>query len=116
MRLYLDEDSAASVLVAMLRRGGHDVEVGQVGDRDPEVLRRAIMRGRVLLSHNHDDFRDLHDLLVAAMGHHPGILVVRKDNDPSRDLSIRGITLAIEKLEQSGLQINDEFHILNQWR
>ena len=116
MRLYLDEDSSAAVLVSLLQRAGHDVEVGPIGDKDPEVLRCAILLKRVLLSHNHDDFKDLHDLIAAARGAHEGILIVRKDNDPTRDLSSRGIAHAIDKLVQSGLSIGNEFHVLNQWR
>lgn len=120
MNLYLDEDSAASALTGILRKGGHDVqlcqEAGLAGLSDPRNLRHAILNQRVLFSSNHDDFEDLHELIVVAGGHHPGILVVRKDNDPSRDLSPRGIIRAIEKLEQSGLPIADCFHVLNHWR
>jgi|SRR3954447_25353436 predicted nuclease of predicted toxin-antitoxin system len=120
MNIYLDEDSSAAVLIAVLRRANHDVQSaadqGQLSHKDPEIFRRAVILGRVLLSHNHDDFEDLHDLILTSGGHHPGILIVRKDNDPSRDLSARGIAVAIEKLIQSGMRIDDGFHTLNQWR
>ena len=42
---------------------------------------------------------DLHDLFVAAAGHHAGILIVRFDNDPRRNLTERGIATAISMLE-----------------
>ncbi len=38
----------------------------------------------------HEDFQDLHDLLMAAGGHHPGMLVVRFDSDPRNNMTDRG--------------------------
>jgi hypothetical protein len=70
----------------------------------------------VLLTFNYDDFKDLHLLIHAATGRHPGLIVIRKDNDSSRDLSVRGIVNAIRKLEQSGQTIENEYHILNHYR
>jgi hypothetical protein len=35
------------------------------------------------MTRDHEDFADLHDLVLAVGGHHPGILVVRFDNDPA---------------------------------
>jgi hypothetical protein len=53
---------------------------------------------------------------VIAQGHHPGIFVVRKDNNPKRDLNDAGIVRAIHKLLAAGVPIADQFHIPNQWR
>ena len=61
-------------------------------------------------------FEDLHDLVMAAGGHHPGMLVVRFDNNPRHNLTDRGIASAISKLESSGVPIPDRLHVLNQWR
>jgi len=109
MKLYLDDDSVAAVLVALLGRAGHDVEtpadVGLAGREDP-----------VHLTHNYRDFEQLHDLAMAVGGHHPGILVVRKDNDPKKDLTGHGIVRAIAKLIASGTPIADCYHVLNHWR
>lgn len=120
MKLYLDDDSVAVVLVALLRRAGHDVQIpadaGIDGQEDPVHLTHAVLQDRVLLSHNYRDFKLLHDLVVAVRGHHAGILVVRKDNDPKRDLTMHGIVRAIAKLLASGMPIADEYHILNHWR
>jgi hypothetical protein len=55
-------------------------------------LMHAICTGRVLLTHNHDDFNRSHELVLLVEGHHPKILVVRRDNDPRRDLRPRGIS------------------------
>jgi hypothetical protein len=120
MKLYLDEDSAAKLLVQLLRKAGHDVQlprdVGLSGKDDPIQLRQAIRAGRVCLTQNHHHFQALHELIMEAQGHHPGIFIVRKDNNPKRDLSEHDIVRAIGKLLASGLPLADHLHILNQWR
>jgi len=120
MNLYIDEDAAQIALVNQLRAAGHDVqtpaEVDLLGKSDARQLRHSIATDRALLSYNDRDFRELHYLVTESGGHHAGILLVRRDNDPSRDLSLRGIRNAIEKLERSGLPLRDMLHILNAWR
>ncbi len=120
MRLYLDDDSADALLVALLRQAGHDVQVpadvGMKGEFDSVHLTHSVREDRVLVSRNHDDFENLHDLIMQAQGHYPGIFIVRRDNDPSRDLKPAGILRAIRNLLASGVPIQNQFHILNQWR
>jgi hypothetical protein len=120
MRLYLDDDSVERLLILLLRQAGHDVQlpadVGLAGSDDPVHLRHAALDDRAVLTKNHDDFLQLHELIVDTGGHHPGVLVVRKDNDPNRDLKAVGIVRAIRSLEASGMPIRDGFHILNHWR
>ena len=120
MNLFLDEDSSSAALAQLLRKAGHDVrsvlELGTTGEPDPEQFRYAIREDRVLLTRNHDDFEMLHYLIRDARGHHPGVLVERTDNDASRDLTPRGIVVAIGELEAADLPVRDDFHILNHWR
>jgi predicted nuclease of predicted toxin-antitoxin system len=120
MRLYLDNDSADPLLAQLLRNAGNDVELprdaGLSGEADPVHLKHAITDTRVLLTKNYRDFLYLHNLIVAAQGHHPGILVVRQDNDPRRDMTPRGIVHALANLEAAGVTIADGYHILNHWR
>jgi predicted nuclease of predicted toxin-antitoxin system len=120
MRLYLDDDCTEAVLVQLLRRAGHDVQlpadVGLGGAADAVHLAHAIREDRVLLSKNHDDFRDLHLLILQALGHHPGIFMVCQENNPNRDLKAPGIVRAIRNLIAAGVPIRDELHILNNWR
>jgi hypothetical protein len=120
MRLYLDDNSANPVLVKLLQKSHHDVEVprdaGLSGEADPVHLRHAIIATRVMLTRNYDDFLDLHDLILAAQGHHPGILVVREDNDPRRDMKPGDIVRALANLEAAGVPIADSYLILNHWR
>jgi hypothetical protein len=124
MKIYLDDDSTATLLVRLLTAAEHDVlipaQAGTAGESDPVHLTKAILEARVLITGNHDDFEDLHLLVLDSGGHHPGILVVRKDNDPNRDMKARDIVRAIRNLLAyllaNSLSINDEFHILNHYR
>jgi predicted nuclease of predicted toxin-antitoxin system len=120
MRLYLDDDTASPLLARLLRKEGHDVqmpsEVGMAGAPDPVHMTHAIRDGRVCVTKNHDDFWILHHLIKQAQGHHPGIFVVRRDNDPTRDLTPKGIVSAIRRLEAAAVPIQDEFAVLNHWR
>lgn len=120
MRLYLDGDSISALLVRLLRQAGHDVrlpaEIGMAGESDAVHLMHAVLEDRVCLSHSYDDFEDLHNLVLTVHGHYPGILVVRKDNNPKRDLSERGIVRALDKLLAAGIDLTDHFYVLNHWR
>jgi hypothetical protein len=120
MKLYLDDDSASGLMIQTLRRAGHDVrtpaEAGLIGAEDPVHFRRAIQEGRAVLSRNYDDFEDLHLLVMQAQGHHPGLLLVRRDNDPRRNMKPHDIVRALRNLEATGLQIADTCLTLNQWR
>ncbi len=120
MNLYLDEDIGSALLVRLLRREGHDVvtsaDAGMNGKEDAEHFTEAIVRGRTILTYNHDDFEDLDILIRTSKGHHPGVFAVRRDNDKSRDMKEHDIVRAIRNLEASGVPIPDELHILNHWR
>jgi predicted nuclease of predicted toxin-antitoxin system len=121
MRLYIDDDSVDPSLIRMLRRDGHDVQVpsdvGLAGGNDQAHLAHAIRDRRAILTKNHGDFEDLHDLVVfAARGHHEGILVVRYDKDPRNNMSPGDIARAVRNLERAGIAIADSYHELNHWQ
>jgi hypothetical protein len=120
MRLYLDDDSAAALLARLLRQAGHDVEIpanaGLSGEDDAVHLTHAVKEDRVFLTGNHRDFLNLHNLVMQVNGHHPGILAVRRDNDPRRDLTPTGTVRAIRNLEAANVPVADEYVILNHWR
>ncbi len=120
MNLYLDDDSAKALLATLLRKTGHQVivpaTVGLSGADDPEHLLYAVQQSLVLLTRNHDDYRVLHLLVHATGGRHPGILVVRRDNDPTRDMKDHQVVRAIANLEAAGVPIENELSVLNHWR
>ena len=47
---------------------------------------------------------------IGAGGHHPGVLVVRQDNNPKRDLDAKGIVRALRKLIKSGVPDRRRIH------
>jgi predicted nuclease of predicted toxin-antitoxin system len=116
MKIYLDDDMASSLLAQLLRNAGHDVclpaDIGLVGAEDAVHFRNAALDGRSILTANHD----VHRLVVDLTGHHPGVLVVRKDNDPKRDLKAPGIVRALRNFIAANAPIADQFVILNHWR
>ena len=120
MRFLVDENTSSPRMAARLRAAGHDpvlaTTVGLVSASDARVFAWAITEGLPVLTRDSEDFEDLHDLVMAAGGHHPGVLLVRFDNDPRHNLTDRGIATAIIKLENSGVPIQDRIHVINQWR
>jgi hypothetical protein len=120
MNLYLDDDIAKGALVTRPRRASHQAvvpaDVNLSGAWDPSHLLHAVQHGLVLVSKNHDDFKELHLLIQATNGQHFGIAIIRADNDPSRDMKDGDIARAVRNLEQAGVPIANEFHILNHWR
>ena len=120
MRIYLDDDIASPLLARLLHGAGHDVlvpfDARMSGEDDPVHLTFAVHEKRILISFNHDDFKNLHELIMEVGGHYPGILIVRKDNDPQRDLKPPGIVRAIRNLLAAAVPIADSFNILNHRR
>lgn len=120
MRLYLDDDTASLLLVTLLRRERHDAlipaDFKMSGAKDPSHLRQAIREAACLVSHNYDDFQLLHELLMEGQGHHPGVVIVRRDNDPARDMQPPHIVRALRKLITAGVPVADQLIILNHWR
>jgi hypothetical protein len=120
MRIYLDDDVASALLARLFHRAGHDIrlpsEIQMSGEDDSVHLTQAVREHRTILSGNHDDFEKLHYLVVESGGHHPGILIVRRDNDPNRDLSPRGIVTAVRNLEATRVPLENCFYVLNRWR
>jgi len=120
MRIYVDEDSVHDLLVRLLRSAGHDVETpsiaGLIGCSDAVQLHYSISTNRPLLTANHRDFRELHNLIMKAGGSHPGILIARRDNDRRRDHTPRVIVTAIGNLLAANVPVRNELIVLNQWR
>lgn len=120
MKIYVDEDMSDDVLIRLLQKAGHDVQSAggatMLGRSDPVQLTLAIRENRMCLTANYDDYEELHLLIQEANESHPGILVVRQDNNPARDLTVKGIVAAIRKLEAAAVPIANEYVVLNHWR
>ena len=120
MKIYLDDNLTGRTLAALLMNAGHTVvqptAAGLAGASDARHLEYAIRNGLAVLTRDRDDFRELHQLVLTAGGGHPGILVVRFDNDPTRDMKPKHIVAAIGKLVRSGTPVVNQFIVLNQWR
>jgi predicted nuclease of predicted toxin-antitoxin system len=117
MKLYLDDNICKGLLVALLRKAARAVVVpgdaGCAGVSDARHFPHAIRTGLVLLTRDYEDFLELHDVVQATQGQHPGILALRSDNDSSRDMKDHDIVRAIGNLERAGVPVANEFIVLN---
>ena len=120
MRIYLDDNLAALALAGLLQKAGHDVvrpiDAGLVGAGDARHLEHAVRHGLIAMSSDSGDFEDLDRLILTCGGRHPGILVVRYENDPKRDMKPKHIAAAVGKLERSGTALRSQVVVLNHWR
>ena len=120
MNLYLDDNSCKGLLALLLRNAGRTVvvpsAVAHAGASDPRHLIHAVQTNFVMLTKDYEDFLELHDLVQATQGQYPGIMAIRSDNDPTRDMKDRDIVRAIGKVERAGVPVVNVFHVLNHWR
>jgi len=115
LRLLVDEDTQARLLVRLLEQAGHDVltvnDAGLMGKIDPLVLDFARQDHRILLTQNCDDFVALHEINPD----HPGILAVYNSYDPSKNMSFKMIVKAIANVEKAKIPLASQFIALNHW-
>jgi len=52
---------------------------------------------------------------MVAGGHHPGVLLIREDNNRKRDLKPYQIAQAVSNLEAAG-PLTDQCLVINHWR
>ncbi len=112
----MDEDSQPRAQLNLLRADGHDVvaigELAKNGAADPEVFELAQSLERVLLTHNADDFHELHRERPG----HRGIIAIYRDADPRKNMNNEQIAAAIRRLETRRVTIAGDFHVLGHWR
>lgn len=117
MKLLVDEDTKAEILLSRLRAAGHDVvtthDLGKDSAADPEIFGLAQDLGRLVLTQNIEDYLELHER-SGKSGHH-GILVIHKSGAPVKDMSYKDIIQAIANIEASGINPANSFHSLNAW-
>ena len=120
MRLYLDDDMDANVLIRFLQDTGHEVmsprAVVMRGVEDEAHLRYATAQQCAVVTANVRDFLRLHQTWQEEGRHHAGILALYRENNPQRDMTYAQIARAISRLERAGLPLQTMFHNLNMWR
>jgi Domain of unknown function (DUF5615) len=118
--IYLDDCSDENLLIARLRQAGYVVvsprECGTVGMDDRDHLEYASRHGHALLTQNPQDFIDRHEEWQEQGLQHAGILLVYRDNDPTRDMTAADILRSLGKLLTSRLAIRNSIQVLNHWR
>ena len=97
------------------RRGCQDVltinKIGLTGCTDDVVLDYAIQENRILLTHNCDDFEELHQ----ANPSHSGILAVYRNANRFKNMDFKAIINAIANLETANVPLANQFISLNHW-
>ena len=120
MRLYLDDDMDANMLMSFLQAEGHEVmslrAVAMRGAEDEAHLRYATAHQCAVVTANVRDFLRLHQTWQEEGRHHAGILALYRENNPQRDMTYAQIAQAISRLERAGLPLQTMFHNLNMWR
>lgn len=105
MQLYADENFPLPV-VEELRRRGHDVltvqEDGRQATPDPDILARAHVLGRAVLTHNRRHFERLH----RQGADHSGILSATRDDDSSALAARIDTALAVRSPGRWCLRVN----------
>jgi len=120
MRLYLDDDMDANVLIRFLQEEGHEVmsprAVAMRGAEDEAHLQYAAVHQCAVVTANVRDFLTLHQTWQEDGRHHAGILALYRENNPQRDMTYAQIARAISRLARAGLPLQNTFHNLNMWR
>lgn len=113
MRLYLDEDIASKELTSRLATAGHDVLSPLRGESDSRCWHYAQEHGAMVVTMNVVDFARL----AEATEGHAGLLLVYRENDPTRDMRAVAVVDAVGRVAdmyRDGLK--DVIAVLNQFR
>jgi hypothetical protein len=113
VRLYLDEDVASRELTFRLAAAGHDVLSPLRGEPDSRCWRHAQEQGATVVTMNAVDFARL----AEATESHAGLLLVYRENDPTRDMSAASIVAAGDRVAESHREgLAGAIAVLNQFR
>ena len=97
VRLYLDEDLSSKELVARLAAAGHELVPTLRGEPDTHVWANAQAMQAAVVTQN---ARDFESPALAGPGHH-GLLLVYRENDPSRDMTPARLADAIDRVART---------------
>jgi hypothetical protein len=97
VRLYLDEDIASKELTSRLAATGHDVLSPLRGEPDSRCWRHAQEQDAAVVTMNVVDFVRL----AEATEGHSGLLLVYRENDPTRDMSAASVVAAVARVAET---------------
>ena len=83
------------------------------------IMRQAwfsFAHGDTFFTANAGDFVELHQQWMLRHDNHHGILVIYRENNPVRDMTLQEIAQAIKQIERSGLPLRNSCYNLNFWR
>jgi predicted nuclease of predicted toxin-antitoxin system len=109
VKFLLDENLSPSAAVALVASGidaCHVRDRGILGATDHEVLERAFLEDRILVTSNVDDFVKL----ARAREIHAGIVLIERGG-LLRDEQLELIRQVVEKLAEHGAMINELLHV-----
>ena len=117
MKLLVDEDTKAKILMKLLRKAGHDVvstqDLGIDTVEDPDVFAEAQKLGRVMLTKNTEHYLKLHKQQKES-GHF-GVLAIYENANPDKDMSYDDIVNAVGNIETAKISLSNNFQSLNTW-
>jgi predicted nuclease of predicted toxin-antitoxin system len=120
MNLYLDDNADDVTLAALLRKAQHHVtrpvDAGLVSASDALHMIFAVRQGLALMTKDAEDFENIHNLIQLTGGSHPGIILLRYDNNTGKDMRSKDIIIALGKLERASFDVTNQLVVLNQWR
>jgi hypothetical protein len=112
LRIYVDEDTASDQLIARLRSAGHEVLEPLRGMSDVRCWHHARAKSAVVLTTNARD-----SVALAEIGAHHGLLLVYRENAPTRDMTARAIAVAVDRVAETHPDgISDQILTLNGFR
>ncbi len=113
MRLYLDEDIASKELTSRLAGAGHAVLSPLRGEADSRCWRHAQEQRATVVTMNAVDFVRLAEDTEG----HSGLLLVYRENDPTRDMSAAAIVAAVARVAETYREkLEGVVAVLNQFR
>ena len=84
IKLYFDEDVSRKIVVNLRNRGYdvlHACEAEMLEKEDHEQLEFAIAQRRTIVTHNRDDFKELHKQYLDSKRRHYGIIIAKRRRD-----------------------------------
>jgi predicted nuclease of predicted toxin-antitoxin system len=96
LRIYVDEDTASIQLITRLRAAGHEVLQPLGGAADARCWQHAQAERAVVLTAKARDFVSL-----AGTGAHDGLLLVYRENDPTRDMTAKAVAAAVDRVAET---------------